>query len=152
MADLSLAAPTIEGKDLLQRLVRIPEDLPPGPCILLFAFSPAQEREARTWLPALTDLALSAKLTVRQIIVLPGFAKFAEKIAIDEALKMVPPEGHDATIIAFADQGAVATSIGAADTKHIALALVDTGRRIVWTGSGQHTGENEAALRAQIAA
>jgi len=152
MSDLSITAPSIEGKDLLQQAIRIPEDLPPGPCILLFAFSPAHQSEAMTWVPALTDLAVSRKVAVRQIIVLPAFAKVGERIVLDQLVKIVPSEAHDATVLVFSDQGALARSIGAGDTNHITLALVDASRHIVWTASGPHTSETETALRAQVAA
>jgi hypothetical protein len=152
MSDLSLTVPSIEGKDLLQRPIRIPEDLPPGPCILLFAFSPGHQGEAMTWVPSLTDIASSGTVTVRQIIVLPAFAKMGERIALGQLSKLVPAEAHDATILAFADQGVIAKSVGATDTNHIAIVLLDAARRISWIGSGPHETETEAALRAQIAA
>ena len=140
MPDQSMTALAIEGKDLLQHPVRVPADLPPGPCVLIFAFSPAHESEAKTWVPTLTDLATNGKATVRQVIVL------------HQLMKVVPEEARDATILAFGDQGAVARSAGAANTDHIAVALLDASRSVVWTSTGAHTPDAETALRARIAA
>jgi hypothetical protein len=142
----------IEGQDLLRTAVRLPQDLPPGPCVVLFAFSPGHQSDARSWLPALTKLATSGAASVRQVIVLPAFAKLGERIVFDQLLKTVPPEAHTATIVAFTDTDAVARAVGAADTKNIVLALIDGGRSIVWTGSGGHTPELESALRTEIGA
>jgi hypothetical protein len=152
MSGLSFTAPSIAGKDLLDKPVRIPEDLPPGPCVLMLAFSPGHQSEAVSWVPALTDLATSGKATIRQLIVLPAFAKIGERIVIDQLLKTVPPEAHDATVLVFSDPGDVAKSVGAEDTSHVALALVDASRHVVWTGSGPHAPATEAALRAALGA
>jgi hypothetical protein len=146
------AALEIEGQDLLHTAVRLPQDLPPGPCVVLFAFSPGHQSEARSWVPALTDLATSRTASVRQVIVLPPFAKLGERIVFDQLLKSVPPEAHTATIVAFTDPDAVAKAAGAADTKSIIVTLLDDRRSIVWTGSGAHSAELESALRAKIGA
>jgi len=143
-------APTLAGNNLARKLVRIPGDLPPGPSVLMFAFSPMHQSEAMSWAQTLRSLVESGRAGALQVIVLPSIAKLGEGMLIEQLKKTVPAEAHEGTVLAFTDPGAVAKAAGAPDAGKVALVLIDGARTIAWSAVGPHTSELESGLLAAL--
>ena len=144
------AYPRVEGRNLNEDDVLVPDDLPGEHRLLLIPFYQWQQEEANTWLARLPELADSV----------PGFRYFEQptlatgwrlmRWMIDGGMRSgIPdPEARARTITVFLDRSRFLREARISDMEHITVFLLDTRGRVVWRARGSLTDEAWTSLEA----
>ena len=139
----SMTARSLEGKR-----IRLPEDLPSGPRLVVLAFQRWHTDLIETWEPTLKALeARCQEVTVWEVPALSRLYLPARGF-IDGGMRsgIVDPEARSHTLTAYTDLKALARALDLPSLETIYLLLVDPDGTIVWRGEGPADAEQTAAL------
>jgi len=144
--------PSVLAKDLEGREVRLPDDLPPTPRIVMLAFQRWQQELIETWEPTLQALETRCReLSVWEVpalsrLYLParGFIDGGMRAGIPD------PVSRQHTLTAYTDLSALARELElpSLDTMYILLLAPDG--TVVWRGQGAADARKAAALNEAV--
>ena len=130
--------PSITARDLEGGEVRVPEDLPAGPRIVILAFRRSHTRLIETWEPALQSLeARCRELSVWEVPALSRLYLPARSF-IDGGMRMgiVDKDARLHTLTAYTNLTTLARELDLPSLDTIYLLLVDPDGTILWQGEG----------------
>jgi len=139
--------PSIVARDLEGNNVRIPEDLPAGPRLVVLAFQRWHTKLIETWEPALETLeARCRELSVWEVPTLSRLYLPARGF-IDGGMRagIVDRDARLHTLTVYANRSALARKLELPSLETIYLLLVAPDATLVWQGEG-------AANEAQVLA
>lgn len=129
--------PELDARGLGGRPYRLPDDLPPGPRIVVVAFQRWQTSMMAAWLPYLEGLRRERPhLSVWQLPVLSRVYAPARRY-IDGSMR-TGTEGIEAhsTLTVYTDVSFFASELSLPSLDTIYVLLVDAVGEVVWSGSG----------------
>ena len=130
--------PSIVARDLEGGDVRVPEDLPAGPRVVILAFRRSHTRLIETWEPALQSLeARCRELSVWEVPALSRLYLPARSF-IDGGMRtgIVDKDARLHTLTAYTNLTALARQLNLPSLDTIYLLLVDPDGTILWKGEG----------------
>jgi hypothetical protein len=140
--------PSVFAHDLEGRKIRIPEDLPSGPRIVVLAFERWHTDLIETWEPGLR--ALEARCRELSIWEVPALSRLylPARAFIDGGMRagIVDPEARRHTLTAYTDLKALARQLELPSLETIYLMLLGPEGTIVWRGEGPVDVEQTTAL------
>ncbi|MBN1859683.1 hypothetical protein JW848_10860 [Candidatus Bipolaricaulota bacterium] len=139
--------PSVVARDLEGREVRVPEDLPAGPRIVMLAFQRWHTDLIETWEPALQ--ALETRCRELSVWEVPALSRLylPARAFIDGGMRagIVDKDARQHTLTAYTNLSALARELGLSSLDTIHLLLVAPDGTILWRGEG-------AASEAQVSA
>ena len=141
--------PSVIAHDLEGREIRVPEDLPAGPRIVMLAFQRWQTELIETWEPALQTLeARCRELSVWEV---PALSRLylPARAFIDGGMRagIVDKDSRLHTLTAYTNLSALARDLELPSLDTIYLLLVAPNGTIIWRGQGAADEEQIAALK-----
>jgi hypothetical protein len=147
-----LRFPSVLAKDLEGREVRIPEDLPPTPRIVMLAFQRWHQGLIETWGPTLQ--ALESRCRELSVWEVPALSRLYLPVRgfIDGGMRAgIPdPASRQHTLTAYTDLSALARELGLPSLETIYLLLLAPDATIAWRGEGAADAEQAAALNRAV--
>jgi len=130
--------PTLVGRSLEGREIRIPEDLPKGPRILILAFRRWHTRWIETWEGPLKEhQARCPSLSVWEV---PALSRryLPGRRFIDGGMRAGIPDAsaREHTLTVYTNLSSLAQEIGLPSLDTIYVLLLDSNGVVVWRGSG----------------
>ena len=145
----SILAHSLEGKR-----IRLPEDLPSGPRVVVLAFQRWHTALIETWEPALQ--ALEARCRELSVWEVPALSRLylPARGFIDGGMRagIVDPEARRHTLTAYTDLKALARELELPSLETIYLLLLGPEGTIVWRGEGPADAEQTTALEQALEA
>jgi len=130
--------PSIVAHDLEGGEVRVPEDLPAGPRVVILAFRRSHTRLIETWEPALRALEVRCReLSVWEVPALSRVYLPARSF-IDGGMRMgiVDKDARLHTLTAYTNLAALARQLALPSLDTVYLLLVAPDGTILWQGEG----------------
>jgi len=147
-----LRFPPVTAKDLEGRQVRIPDDLPLGPRIVVLAFQRWHTKLIETWEPALR--ALETRCAALSVWEVPALSRLYLPVRgfIDGGMRagIVDSDARRHTLTAYTDLSALAHELQLPSLETVYLFLLAPDGTIVWKGEGASDAEQTAALTKAI--
>ena len=145
--------PTLETRDLEGKHVRVPDDLPSGPRIILLPFKRWHQLIVDGWNRPIKTLAETyPQLTVWE---LPALSRsyLVGRFYIDGGMRAGIPDTdvRRHTLTSYTDLSALARELELPDFETVDVFLLDASGEIVWRGSGQVDEEQFSALEGALA-
>jgi hypothetical protein len=140
--------PTLDTHDLEGEHVRVPDDLPAGPRIVLLPFQRWQQPIVDGWSRQAHALAETHPgLSVWEVPAISNHYE-AARFFIDGGMKAAIPDVdvRKHTLTAYTDMSALIGELGIPDYETVHAFLLDGEGEIVWRGSGQVDEQQVAAL------
>jgi hypothetical protein len=140
--------PPVLAHDLEGKRIRIPEDLPAGPHVVIVAFERWQQTQADSWEPALQELEERCReLSVWEVPALSRLYLPARGF-IDGGMRAGIPdiEARRHTLTAYTDLRSLAGALQLPSLETIYVLLLAPDGTIVWQGSGEADAAQTAAL------
>jgi hypothetical protein len=131
--------PTLEARDLEGKRIRVPDDLPSGPRIVLLPFQRWHQLLVDGWSRPIKALAETyPQLTVWEV---PALSRryIAGRFYIDGGMRAGIPDTNVRrhTLTSYTDLPALARELELPDFQTVHVFLLDDSGEIVWRGSGQ---------------
>ncbi len=144
--------PTIEARDLEGRELRIPDELPPTPRVVILAFKRRHMELIATWEPVLAGLESRCRqLSVWEVpalsrVYLPmrGFIDGGMRSGITDL------QARQHTLTAYTDLTALAGELRLPSLDTIYVLLLAPDGAIVWRGEGAADAQQTAAIAAAV--
>jgi hypothetical protein len=140
--------PSVSARDLEGHEVRVPDDLPPAPRIVVLAFERWHQELIETWEPALE--ALESRCRELSVWEVPALSRLYLPVRrlIDGGMRagIADPDARAHTLTAYTDLAALARELDLPSRKTIYLLLLAPDGTIVWRGEGPVDEEQTAAL------
>jgi len=140
--------PQLDTRNLESTAVVVPDDLPPGPRIVLLAFRRWHTAALAEWGDSLAQLQERCPgLTVWEIPVLSR-AYVAGRFYIDREMRAATPDRHDRrhTLTAYTDLPTFAKSLGVPTLDEVYVVLIDARGDILWRREGSVSDDALAQL------
>ena len=146
--------PSVKARDLEGHEVRIPEDLPTGPRIVVLAFQRWHTELIETWEPALK--ALEERCRELSVWEVPALSRLylPARALIDGGMRsgIVDKDARLHTLTAYTNLSALARDLGLPSLETIYLLLVAPDGTILWRGEGAADEEKSSALKQALEA
>jgi hypothetical protein len=130
--------PSVIAHDLEGHEVRVPEDLPAGPRIVMLAFHRWHTELLETWEPAMR--ALEARCRELSVWEVPALSRLylPARAFIDGGMRagIVDKDARLHTLTAYTNLSALARELGLSSLETIHLFLVAPDGTILWQGEG----------------
>ncbi|MFC2081832.1 hypothetical protein ACFLR0_01470 [Candidatus Bipolaricaulota bacterium] len=146
--------PSVKAHDLEGHEVRIPEDLPAGPRIVMLAFQRWQTELIETWEPALQ--ALEERCRELSVWEVPALSRLylPARAFIDGGMRsgIADKDARLHTLTAYTNLSALARDLELPSLETIYLLLVAPDGTILWRGEGAANEEQISALKQAVEA
>lgn len=144
--------PVTISYNLEKNKVTLPADLAGASNLLILSYSPSQQKDAESWLPAAKSLA--AARTDFHFYVLPVFARqnILYRLWMNSSMRSDSPtsESWPWTIPLYVNKEHFEQELDIHSESEITLLLVDKAGKVFWRNAGGLTDEKKAALLAGL--
>jgi len=141
--------PTIDTVSLTGRPTRLPDDLAGTPVLVLLAFQRWQQELIDGWRHPLARLRHEVPgFDIYEVAIVPRVFLPARAL-IDRGMTRAIPQAdiQSRTLTAYVNVSQEVQALGLPGPENIALRLLDSSGRIVWSGRGVYDPDQIAALR-----
>jgi hypothetical protein len=142
--------PELHARDLDGRSVTVPDDLGPGPTLLLVRFTPASEGDVETWYHLATDLGDTVTdFWCYDVLVLPAFPDAVQPSLTDELRSVTDAAADVRSLTVHTDVAAFRRAL-VLDRAARTYALLLHDGRVRWRAFGPLTAPLERSLRTAV--
>jgi hypothetical protein len=147
------AFPRISGQTLTGKLLQLPAAATGKPALVVFSFSRAAGKDARSWNEHLfKDFSNSNAIAVPgyQVIVMESVPKLFRSMAISGMKKNMPLAVQDRAIVSYQDEAIWKQHLAVSDENRAYIVLLGPDGRIRWRNSAAFTDSEYAHLKNEL--